>query len=203
VERVRTILASKGLTLYQVSQRSRALYGRSSSYFVPHNLYYEFDLGAFSPSLHQVFSLSRISGYRFHDWLRVFGFNPEAIVRLQVLLSSKRTILLDSALDDPESWISWFRNKSGSPSMPAIAPIAHSLGWVPPSRLRSLGQGRNHFVYAKVGREDAFAFPDLVPGSIVRANPAELYDQIEDWITKTHPSLKKLRLAIVWPAKLL
>jgi len=28
-----------------------------------------------------------------------------------------------------------------------------------------------HFVYAKVGGEDAFAFPDLIPGSIVRVNP--------------------------------
>jgi hypothetical protein len=30
---------------------------------------------------------------------------------------------------------------------------------------------RRHFLYAKVGREDGFSFPDLLPGSIVRVDP--------------------------------
>jgi hypothetical protein len=72
VERVRAILDRKGLTLYQVSLRTQNLYGRSSPYFVPHNLYYELDVGTFSPSLHQLLALSKISKYRFNDWLRVF-----------------------------------------------------------------------------------------------------------------------------------
>jgi hypothetical protein len=39
-------------------------------------------------------------------------------------------------------------------------------------RLGSLqGLSNQDFLYAKVGREDAFAFPDLVPGSIVRIDP--------------------------------
>jgi len=68
-ERVRSILASKNVTLSHVSQASAALFGRSSPYFVPHTLYHEFRLGTFSPSLHQVFALSQVSGYRFSDWL--------------------------------------------------------------------------------------------------------------------------------------
>ena len=52
------------------------LYGRSSPYFVPHNLYYDLTNETFSPSLHQLFALSRVSGYRLNDWLRVFGFRP-------------------------------------------------------------------------------------------------------------------------------
>lgn len=171
VERVKTVLASKGLTLYQVSQRTRSLYGRSSPYFLPHNLYYDLGLRTFSPSLHQLFALSRVSGCRFYDWLRVFGFSPEDISRLQVLLPSKRTMLLDCSLDDPESWLPWFQSKPGDVPAPAIAPIGQLLDFAAPRRLRSLlHTKKNTFLYAKVGREDAFAFPDLLPGSIVRAD---------------------------------
>ena len=171
VERVKVILNNKGLTLYQVSQWTRRFYGRSAPYFLPHNLYYELELGTFSPSLYQLFALSRISGYRLHDWLRVFGFNPEEIARLQVRLLSKRTVLLDSSLDDPESWVVWFRNKSGGTSPQAIAPIGQILDLALPRRIRAVSQARvSNFVYAKIGIEDAFAFPELLPGSIVRAN---------------------------------
>ena len=88
-ERVRSILASKHLTLSQISQLSAARFGRSSPYFLPHTLYHEFRLGTFSPSLHQVFALSQISGYRFSDWLRVLGCDLEDIPRFQVLLAVK------------------------------------------------------------------------------------------------------------------
>lgn len=171
VERVKAILARKGLTLYQVSQRTRVLYGRSSPYFIPHNLYYDLGLGTFSPSLHQLFALSSISDYQLDDWLRVFGFNPEDIARLRVLLPSSRTTLLDSSLDDPESWVLWFRSKPGNLPAPAIAPLGQLLDSAPPRRLRSVSHAKkNNCVYAKIGLEDAFAFPDLLPGSIVRAN---------------------------------
>ena len=74
VERVKAILASKSLSLNQVSQGATRLYGRSSPYFLPHNWYYDLGLRTFSPSLHQLFALSRVSGFGFNDWLRVFGF---------------------------------------------------------------------------------------------------------------------------------
>ena len=171
VERVKAILARKGLTLYQVSQRTKVLYGRSSPYFIPHNLYYDLGLGTFSPSLHQLFALSSISDYRLDDWLLVFRFNPEDIARLGVLLPSSRTMLLDSSLADPESWVLWFRNKPGNLPAPAIAPLGRLLDLAPPRRLRSVSQAlKNNSVYAKIGLEDALAFPDLLPGSIVRAN---------------------------------
>ena len=49
VDRVKAILQGKGLTLYQCSQQTRNLYGRSSPYFVPHNLYYDLGIGNFQP----------------------------------------------------------------------------------------------------------------------------------------------------------
>ena len=70
-ERVRTILANRDLTLYQVSERSVALYGRSSPHYLPHNLYYDLRHAGFSPSLFQLFALSRISGYRLDDWANI------------------------------------------------------------------------------------------------------------------------------------
>jgi hypothetical protein len=170
VERLKAILRTKGLTLYKVSQKTKDLYARSSPHFLPHNLYYDLGLGTFSPSLHQLFALSTISDYRFHDWLRVFKVDPEDIVRLQLLLSSKRTMLLDSSLSDPASMIPWFRDKPGSYPAPAIGPIGRLLARASSRRLGSLQQGNaDDFVYAKIGLEDALAFPDLIPGSVVRA----------------------------------
>jgi transcriptional regulator with XRE-family HTH domain len=171
VDRVKAILQGKGLTLYQCSQRTRSLYGRSSPYFVPHNLYYDVGIGSFSPSLHQFFALSKVSGYNFNDWLRVFGFNPEDIARLQVLLPSKRTLLLDSSLADPEYLIPWLRNKPGNVRSPAIAPLGRLLELAPSRRVRSFDRPeKSSFVYVKIGRQDALAFPDLLPSSIVRAD---------------------------------
>jgi transcriptional regulator with XRE-family HTH domain len=170
-ERVKTILESKGLTLSQCSQRTRYLYGRSSPRFVPHNFYYELASRTFSPSLHQVFALSKITGYSFYDWLRVFGFDPEDISRLQSSLSSKRTVLLDPTLGDPEYLTPWFRNGTRNVVTPAIAPLGRLLELGPSRRLRSIVRPyQTNFMYVKVGREDALAFPDLLPGSIVRAD---------------------------------
>ena len=172
VERVNVILASRNLTLYQVSQRTTGLYGRSSPSFLPHNFYYALGRANLSPSLHQLLALSRISNYRFHDWLRVFGFHPEDIGYLQASLPSKRTMILDSSLEDPESWVPWFRNKPGNFPVPEIAPMGRLLESAPQERVRSLPQMKaGDFVYAKIGSEDDLAFPDLLPGSIVRANP--------------------------------
>ena len=169
-EKVQAILASKGLTLYRASQQSVALYGRSSPYFLPHNLYYDLRGGSFRPSVHQIFALSRISGYRAADWLRVFGFDLEDITRLQILLPSKRTMILDTSLTDPKEWILWPHNRPLAEPIPSIAPLARLLELGPRREIASVSQLDRHFVYAKVGAEDAFAFPDLVPGSIVRVN---------------------------------
>jgi transcriptional regulator with XRE-family HTH domain len=170
-ERIQAILASKGLTLYRASRQSIALYGRPSPYFLPHNLYYDLRSGSFRPSAHQIFALSQISGYRVADWLRVFGFDLEDITRLQILLPSKRTIILDTSLTDPNEWIPWLRNRPLGEPIPSIAPLARLLELGPRRSTASVSQLDRHFVYAKVGSEDALAFPDLVPGSVVRVNP--------------------------------
>lgn len=97
-DRLHAILESKNLTLHQVSQQSEVQHGHSSPYFLPHNLYYDLRTGKFSPSIYQMSFLSRVSNYLLNDWLRAFGFNVEDISRMQVILPSKRTVLLNSSL---------------------------------------------------------------------------------------------------------
>lgn len=171
-ERIRSILASKQLTLNQVSSKTAALYGRESRFFLPHNLYYELRSGTSSPSIYQLFALSHISGYRLTDWLRVFGFQLEDVPRLQLALPAKRTLLLDPAFDDPNSWIPWLDNRVARNPAPPLAPLGQLVEFTHARRLSSLSQVTDRgFFYVKIGREDALGFPQLVPGSIVRANP--------------------------------
>ena len=178
VERIQSVLSSKGLTLFQMSRRSGTLYGRSSPHFLPHNLYYDLRRGTFSPSIYQFLSLSRISGYRLADWLRIFGFDLEDIPRSQVSLPSKRTLLVDSWAD-PEAWVPWFRDKIDKTAVPPIAPLAQVLEVAQAMRVRSMPETNDQrFLYAKIGLEDALAFPDLVPGSIVRVNSEVGKDRI-------------------------
>lgn len=178
-EQVRSILDSKHLTLYQVSQRSARLFGRPSRYYLPHNFYYDLKRGTFSPSLFQLFALSRISNYKLTDWLRVFGFDVEAIPRLQIQLPSARTILLDSSLDDPASLIPWLRNSHRSEAFAPVTPLSQALEWMAPRRLAAFFPVKDRgFLYAKIGHRDALAFPELLAGSIVRVDPRITDDQL-------------------------
>ena len=74
-ERVRQILSSRGLTLYRVSRQSADIFGRLSPSFIPHSLYYDLEISAFSPGIQQLLALSRITNYRLSDWFAVFGFD--------------------------------------------------------------------------------------------------------------------------------
>jgi hypothetical protein len=178
-ERVKFILASKNLTLYQVSERSAAFFGRSSPHYLPHNLYYDLRQGSFSPSLFQIFTFSRISNYRVADWFDVFGFDVEAIPRLQIQVLSKRTGLLDSFLGDPNAIIPWLRNLRSNAPRPGVVPLSQVLEWASPRRLASLpGFQAKSCLYAKIGYQDALAFPELLPGSIVRITTGTATDPL-------------------------
>ena len=165
-------LAGKRLTLYRASQQSVALYGLSSPYFLPHHLYFDLRSGSFPVNIYRICALSRISGYRVADWLRVFGFDLEDITRLQIELPAKRTFVLDTSLTDPErvDILASQPARLANP-IPSITPIARLLEWGPRKRIAAVTQLKRHFIYAKLGVEDVFAFPELSPGSIVRVDP--------------------------------
>jgi len=168
-ERVRQILASRGLSLYQLSERSAEIFGSSSPFFVSRNLYYNLAVSSLRPGIHELLALSRLTNYRLSDWLAVFGFNLDRIAELEALLPRKRTSLLDSSVYDGEAWIPWFAEKTGFDSQSAITPLGQILTPSAPVRARELlPPEESRFLYAKVGQEDLLAFPELRPGSIVR-----------------------------------
>lgn len=170
-DRVREILSSKGLTLYRISQQSAETFGRSSPYYIPHHLYSDLAIPLRRPSIHQFIALSRLSNYRLSDWLLVFGFDLNQIPRIQLSLPRRHTVLLDSSVYDENAWSPWFEEKVPWGAIPGIAPLGSLLrsgprGW---AGARSNVHGQE-FLYAKLGEEDQLAFPDLMPGGIVRVD---------------------------------
>jgi len=171
-EQVRRVLGARGLTLYQVSQQSAEIFGRSSPYYLPHNLYSDVAGPSWIPTLPQILSLSRITNYRLSDWLAVFGFDLDLIPRLRLLVPRQRTTLLDSSVYDTHAWIPWFAERSKAGPVPPIAPLGQFLAWAGSRRaVNLLALNKAKFLYGKVGEGDVHAFPYLVPGSIVRVDP--------------------------------
>jgi hypothetical protein len=168
---VRKILASRGLSLYQVSQRSSALFGRSSPFCIPHNLYSELKRTAAIPTIHQFLALSHITNYRLGDWFATFGVGLDAAFGLQLLISRRRTVLLDSTVYDPNAWIPWFAPVPLGPAASPIIPLRSLLGRRYCKRASEFNGGNGgNFRYARIGAVDVYAAPTFVPGSIVRVD---------------------------------
>src|SRR5580704_16988489 len=168
-ERVREILSTRGLTFYRASHLSAEVFGRSSAFYLPRNLYHHLAASKATLSIYQLFALSRITGYRLSNWLAVFGIELDVISQLTVLIPRRRTVILDSYLYDSDAWVPWFVNRPGSATLDAITPLGQFLSRTRPERVKGLlSRSKTHFLYAKVGQEDLLAFPDVGPGSIIR-----------------------------------
>jgi hypothetical protein len=139
---------------------------------IPRNFYQDLRTTTLSPDIFQVFALSAISGYRLADWLRLFGFPIEQIPRLQLLMPAKRTALLDAMHflgDPPVIWSSDFRRP-----VELIYPLGRLLRAQPMHISASMHEAQSEdYLYARLGTEDAYAFPDLLPGSILRVDARE------------------------------
>jgi hypothetical protein len=187
-DRIREILRTRGLSLYRVSERSREMSSPAYPCHIPHNLYSDVRVARILPNIYQLAALSRISNHRLADWLAVFGFHLDDIPRISFLLPSKRTVILDSSVYDDNAWIPWFRERLNAPSIAPIAPLGQILEPGTPKRARELlDLNRTRYLYAKIGEADLLAFPDFVPGSIVRVDPrgaAELPPEEE--VSKRH-----------------
>ena len=182
--RIQQVLASRGLTLSVVSRESRLRYGENRAYRIPHHFYADVRTETFSPRMEQVVAFSAITNYRLVDWLALFGFPLDDLVRLTASLPTERTMLLDSEVYDDEAPIAWFQSRVVPEPLPAIAPLGQFLEQLPSQPLKSVVPPKpSPFLYAKVGRQDAFAFPDLLPDSIVRIDtrfsPKELLSGID------------------------
>lgn len=173
-ERVREILSTRGLTFYRASHLSAEVFGRSSPFHLPRNLYHRLAASTATLSIYQLFALSRITGYRLSNWLAVFGIELDVISQLTVLIPRRRTVILDSYVYDSDAWVSWFVNRPGIATIDAITPLGQFLSRARPERVRELlPRNKTHFLYAKVGQGDLLAFPDVGPGSIIRIDTRE------------------------------
>jgi hypothetical protein len=182
-ERIRQILSTRGLTVYRASQLSAQMFGRSSPFYLPPNLYHRLAVSAVAPGIYQLFALSRVTNYRLSEWLGVFGFDLDVIPQLQALVERRRTVILDSSVYDRDAWVTWFTDRPGLAPAAVIAPLGQLLARARPKRARELlAPGKTDFLYAKVGHEDLLAFPDVAPGSIVRIDTRQ---------AKESPSLAK------------
>jgi hypothetical protein len=170
-QQVRAILSTRSLTLYNVSRRSTDLFGRSTPFYVPHNLYYDLAHTLSTPTIFQILALSHITDYRLFDWLAVFGFNLDAISRLQLSIPRQQTTILDSTVYDTYAWIPWFAERPQISSASSTAPLGHFLTWAPPERATELlALNKKRYLYAVIGERDLYAVPYFVPGSIIRAD---------------------------------
>src|SRR5271157_2825997 len=109
-DRIRSILAARGLSLAKVSRSSGALASNNRLHHIPHNFYSAFHNRRFSPSIYQVLTLSILSGYRLVDWLTVFGFSLDDVSRLQASFPALRTVELDARVYQGSALVPWFED---------------------------------------------------------------------------------------------
>jgi hypothetical protein len=70
-ERISKILATRKLTLYDVSRRTS---GGERRYRIPRNFYFRLRSSGLIPTIYQLSALAKFSAHRLADWLEVFGF---------------------------------------------------------------------------------------------------------------------------------
>lgn len=135
-----------GLTVTQISKETAKRFGRNTPYFIPATFLYRQKRGI-TPRLCQIVALSEITGYRFCDWMSVCGFDLKMVLALQLRIHSERTVIVT-----PDPCI--------STRVASLVPCDRS--YTPSGR----------YLFAKIGRRDAVVYPQLVPGSIIRADQA-------------------------------
>lgn len=156
-ESIKNVLARCGYTVTQLSAATRRHYGSKSPYFIPVTFLYKVRSGV-TPHVSQIVALSESTGYRFTDWLRMFGFDRRQIHRLQMRLHTERTVLVTP----DEEWL----HTLPPPSSDDYDDEVGRASFRAPERWK--GSGRH--LFARIGTTDALAFPQLMPGSVVRVD---------------------------------
>jgi hypothetical protein len=171
---IRKILAVRELSLSQISRASRSRAPANAFQRIPHNLYSALRMRSFSPNVFQVFELSVLTGYRFADWLEVFGFSLRDVARFQAEFPVLRTVELDASACQPGNALPWFKENQAPDFSAPLMPLGRWLALTAPAQIRTPTTENSGHRFAKIGSQDAFAFPELVPGSIVRVTAKRL-----------------------------
>ena len=135
----------------RVSSLTKVRYGKDTAYFIPRSFLHRQRCGI-TPHICQMVALSQVTGFRFVDWMKVCGFDFELILALQLRIHTERTAIItpSQAPMSSDSLIlrrnSWFQNKN------------------------------DRYLFAKIGSRDAVAYPNVVPGSVVRADRCHITD---------------------------
>jgi hypothetical protein len=157
VETIRNILRQDGCTVTQLSAATCRRYGSRSPYFIPASFLYQLRSGV-TPHVCQIVALSEGTGYRFADWLQMFGFDLRQIFQLQIRLHSQRTVLVTPMKDCFE------------PFLPQPVP-GYERHWRSSSFSRwGEWDARGRYLHVKIGISDALLCPRLAPGNIVRVD---------------------------------
>jgi hypothetical protein len=168
---IRALLSSRSLSLAEISRQSRSQFSTNAQFWIPSNFYDALHHVSFSPSLHQFFALSVLTGYRLMDWLHVFGFSFDAPSRFQAAWPRYQTVELDARVYDTDAEVAWYEETPGILLGEELTPLNHWLAGKTMRRLDRLSDSRTpKFRYLKIGTGDAYAYPDLLPGSVVRVD---------------------------------
>lgn len=170
-EKVQRLLSSRGLSLSEVARASQSLAAGNPLYRVPRNLYSTLRNRFFSPNLYQVFALSVVTGYRLEDWFSVFGVSLREVLRFQAMFPALRTVELDAMDWDSGGRVPWFKENKKCDFSAPLMPLTAWLSLSTPVFHPVPGPSQKVERYIKIGIQDAFAFPELLPGSIVRIRP--------------------------------
>lgn len=170
--RLKAFLRSLEMTVYQISHMTtRPPFGKGTRAHIRDALYAEIESGQM-PDIHQLAALARLTGYRLVDWLALFGYHADDILRLQLELHTEHTIVLPSTIYDSlvlTPWISQFDARVDLERTQSIVTVIAAMGHTSLGALDQLN--RRRFLYARVGRRDDMMRPRLVAGSIVRVDP--------------------------------
>jgi hypothetical protein len=174
VRRLKALLKELNITVYQLSQlTSRPPFGKGTRSHIRDAFYAELESGQ-TPDIHQVAALARITGYRFIDWMTLFGYDVSALLSLQLRFHGERTVLLPTAVYDPLAMLPWVRRIDTTVELDRAQPLdalIDAIGYEPIGALERLN--RRHYLYARVGRRDDMVRSRLAAGSIVRVDPSQ------------------------------
>jgi hypothetical protein len=176
---IRPILAARGLSLAELSRQSRIRFAGKRLFRIPPNFYDALRRASFSPSLYQLFAFSVLTGYRLADWLCVFGLSFDDAARFQAAWPRYQTAELDARVYHPSAYVPWFQEAQLVSFGAGLTPLSQWLSGKAVRRLDSLTTALDpSFRYLKIGSCDAYAFPDLLPGSIVRIDGRHPVEQL-------------------------
>lgn len=128
-----------------VSSLARMRYGNKTAYSIPKTFLYRYREGI-TPHICQILAFSEITGYRFADWMRLYGFDLDLILASQLRIPAERTAIV-------------------RPSQ-----VCSSPGSGTGQRKSGLEMENERYLFARIGSRDAVVYPKVLPGSIVRAD---------------------------------